>query len=147
MTPPRDFPHSILSGSILVPKLHILTISKIRKLDIPRMLHNRSIPLLVLPAIVHQKRNRGRNRNRIHNNNRELSRKVDGRVFVAESQRAEDVSLLCRKKNQRSFIHVCLSIKIQFANAAFLKSCSFELTRQKLMSKMAFMVTFFVCPP
>jgi hypothetical protein len=91
--PPGCLAESIHSTSILIPKLHVLSISKIRKLNIPSMLNNSSIPLLILPAIIHQKRDRSRNGDRIHHDNRELRRKVDRRVFVAESQWAEDVSL------------------------------------------------------
>jgi hypothetical protein len=91
--PPTILSESTLFHSILIPKLHILAISEIRKFDIPRMLNNSTISLLVLPAIIHQKRNGRRNSDRIHHDNRELRRKVDGRVFVAESQWAEDVSL------------------------------------------------------
>jgi hypothetical protein len=88
--------------SILIPKLHILAISKIRKLDIPRVLNNSSIPLPVLPAVIKQQRNRSRNGDRIHHDDRELRRKIQRRVTVAESQWAEDVALLMIKVSGQS---------------------------------------------
>jgi hypothetical protein len=91
---PEKYPiHTQRPRSILIPKFHILPIRKIRKLNISRMLNINSIPLLILPAIIKQKRNRSRNSDRIHHNDRQFSREIKRSVFVAESQWAEDVSL------------------------------------------------------
>jgi hypothetical protein len=127
---------------ILIPKLHILAISKIRKLDIPRVLNNSSIPLLVLPAVVKQQRNRSRNRHRIHHDDRQLGREIQRRVAVAESQWAEDVALLPKSAIILNLHYTIAKIVCEVFLFSFI-----SLTKQKLINKIAFIVTFFVCPP
>jgi len=52
-----------------------------------------SIPRLILPAVIKQQHDRSGNSDRVHDDNRQFSRKIQRSVLVAERQWAEYVAL------------------------------------------------------
>lgn len=56
------------------------------------MLHSSIVSTLVLPPVIQQEHDGRQNRHRVHHNYRHLRRHVQRLVFVAESERAEDIA-------------------------------------------------------
>lgn len=93
MSPSSAKCNSLASRSILVSKLLVFPIRQVRKLDIPRVFHRRSITGLVLPAVVHQQKYGRADRYRVYDDDGQLRWDVSRSILIAECQWSEDVAL------------------------------------------------------
>lgn len=83
---------SIFLRSVLVPELLVLAVRQVRKFYIPRVRQVRSVARPVLPPVVQQQHNGRQDRHAVDHDDCHFRRHVQRLVFVAERQRAEDVS-------------------------------------------------------